>query len=209
MDKRAFRKIVRARTAALDEDYLAASDAGIFENISSLPEFKAAPTVFAYMSVGREISTKAIIDLAVGVDKRICLPRSRDGGEMDFAEPVGGLIPGRFGIPEPDGALPAVEPAPGDMIIVPALCCAPDGRRQGRGGGYYDRFLAAHPDVVSVCPAREKLLCEDVPVEWNDLRPDYVITETRIIKCGRAAAVDSDACRGCQLPGADCTLPGL
>ena len=182
MDKRAYRAAVRAKIAALDAAYLAASDEGICGRLLALPEFAKAGTVFAYFATGREAATAGIIGRALALGKRVCLPRSHGGGAMDFADFSGGLRPARFGIMEPDAALSAVEPAEGDIILVPALCCAPDGRRQGQGGGYYDRFLARFPKVTSACLARERLLDENVPEDWNDVRPDYVITEARIIK---------------------------
>ena len=181
MDKRAFRAAVRARIEALDAEYIAASDAAIGERLLALPEFAEAGTVFAYFSMGREIATGGIIERALAMGKRVCLPRSHAHGLMDFADISGGLSPARFGIMEPDASLSAVEPAEGDIIVVPALCCAPDGRRQGQGGGYYDRFLARYPEAASACLARERLLDEAVPEDWNDIRPDYVITEARII----------------------------
>ena len=182
MDKRAYRAAVRARIEALDAAYLAASDAGICSRLLALPEFAKAGTVFAYFAMGREVATAGIIERALAQGKRVCLPRSHAHGVMDFAGFSGGLRPARFGLMEPDAALSAVEPAAGDIILVPALCCAPDGRRQGQGGGYYDRFLARYPGVTSACLARERLLDENVPEDWNDVRPDYVITEARIIK---------------------------
>ena len=115
---------------------------------------------------------------------------------MDFADISGGTRPARFGIPEPEASLPAAEPAAGDIIVVPALCCAPDGRRQGQGGGYYDRFLARYPGVTSACLAREALLDENVPEAWNDVRPDYVITEARIIKSGPRPAARIEEAAG-------------
>ena len=189
MDKRAFRAAVRAKIAALEPEYLAESDEGIRDRLFALPEFREAGTVFAYFAMGREIATEGIIERALALGKRVCLPRSHEGGVMDFADFSGGLRPARFGLMEPDAGLSAVEPAEGDIILVPALCCAPDGRRQGQGGGYYDRFLARYPKATSACLARERLLDEGVPAEWNDLRPDYVITEERIISPERRAAI--------------------
>lgn len=180
--KKLLREKIRAEIAELDAGYLAESDAGIAKGLLSLAEYKAADAVFAYASVGREISTKAIIRRAVEDGKRVYLPRTRGGGEMDFADISGGLHEARFGIPEPDAALPAAEPAEGDLIVVPALCCDELGFRMGQGGGYYDRFLARYTGAATACLCREALLCEKVPVEWNDMRADYVITEARIIK---------------------------
>lgn len=196
MDKRAYRAAARARIAALDAGYIASSGEAIAARALALPEYIAAGTLFIYASVGREVPTEAIIRDAVERGKRVCLPRTREGGEMDFADISGGTRLARFGIPEPEASLPAEEPAAGDIIVVPALCCAPDGRRQGQGGGCYDRFLARYPGVTSVCLAREALLDENVPEAWNDVRPDYVITEARIIKSGPRPALRIEEAAG-------------
>lgn len=36
------------------------------------------------------------------------------------------------------------------MVLVPCLGFTPDGFRLGYGGGYFDRYLAQHPDVTAV-----------------------------------------------------------
>jgi 5,10-methenyltetrahydrofolate synthetase len=49
------------------------------------------------------------------------------------------------GIPAADGAV--VVP---DVVLVPCLGYTRSGYRLGYGGGYYDRWLAAHPHVTAV-----------------------------------------------------------
>jgi len=49
------------------------------------------------------------------------------------------------GIPAPEGA--AVVP---DVVVVPCLGYTKSGYRLGYGGGYYDRWLAAHPHVTAI-----------------------------------------------------------
>jgi 5-formyltetrahydrofolate cyclo-ligase len=49
------------------------------------------------------------------------------------------------GIGSSDGAM--VEP---DVVVVPCVGFTRDGHRLGYGGGYYDRWLAAHGHVVAV-----------------------------------------------------------
>ena len=49
--------------------------------------------------------------------------------------------------------------------------------RKGRGRGYYDRFLAAHPDVykLGVCPASK--LVEELPLAPWDVPMDAIATD--------------------------------
>jgi 5,10-methenyltetrahydrofolate synthetase len=49
------------------------------------------------------------------------------------------------GIPASDG--PRAVP---DVVLVPCVGYTPDGYRLGYGGGYFDRWLAQHPDVTAV-----------------------------------------------------------
>lgn len=182
--KSALRAKIRAMINELDEAYIKSSDEGIMRNVLSMQEFRSAGVVFAYCSVGRECATRGIIENAAKQGKTVALPRSAPQGVMDFADSSNGLHRARFGIPEPDAGLPALEPGAGDVMIVPALCCDAEGRRLGQGGGYYDRYLERYPRTVTVCICRERLLQEKVPTEWNDKPVAFVITEKRIIKTG-------------------------
>ena len=64
------------------------------------------------------------------------------------------------------------------VILVPGLLFSADGKRLGRGKGFYDRYIAAIP------AEKKALLCgtgfsfqlaPDVPVEPHDRRLDCVI----------------------------------
>jgi 5-formyltetrahydrofolate cyclo-ligase len=119
--------------------------------------WKKYSTILVFLSMENEISTLTLIQLAQIDRKRLFAPRV-EGDNLAFysmAEPVslpsGQLFPslplscGKFGIPEPDpknaAALKAEDfPA---LIITPGLAFDRQGRRLGRGGGYYDRFFAA------------------------------------------------------------------
>lgn len=77
-------------------------------------------------------------------------------------------------IPASDG--PAVVP---DVVLAPCVGFTDAGYRLGYGGGYFDRFLAAHPHVtaVGVAFAFMRLAPGDFHAQPHDRALDLVVTE--------------------------------
>jgi 5-formyltetrahydrofolate cyclo-ligase len=63
------------------------------------------------------------------------------------------------------------------MILVPAVAFTREGARLGRGAGFYDRFLKAHPEALRVGVAFEEQIATDLPEEPWDERMDIVLTD--------------------------------
>ncbi len=98
---------------------------------------------------------------------------------MAVASP-GDLQRGTLGVWVPVSA-PPISPADLDVILVPGLAfAASDGARLGRGGGFYDRFLA-RPEVRArrVGIAFEMQVLPRIPCEPHDLHVDEIVTECR------------------------------
>ncbi|MGO3152488.1 MAG: 5-formyltetrahydrofolate cyclo-ligase [Galactobacter sp.] len=79
-------------------------------------------------------------------------------------------------VPEPVGAQPA-QPADLDLVVVPALQVGHDGTRLGQGGGYYDTFLAAYPQLPTVACVFADEVVAAVPSDPWDATLDAVWTE--------------------------------
>ena len=182
MDKKTFRKSVLAEIEALPADYIEASNAGIRDNFSALPEFQKAHTIFAYISVGREPDTAGIIKAALDAGKTVALPVSLDGGIMQprCIHSLSELVPGKFGIPAPPENAPIIDSGEINLIIVPAVTFDRRGFRLGRGGGYYDRFLQGS-GAFSVGLGRERLI-RPVPLEPHDMSVDCLVTESGVYR---------------------------
>jgi len=179
LDKKTLRTEIKARIAAIDSDYITESDHAIAQNIVSLPEFVSASRVFTYLSIGREVDTREIIEHCLKIGKTLALPFNYENGAMSFACldcPVDELRLGMFGIPTPSEASDKLIPEKGDIILVPALCYDEDFYRLGRGGGYYDRYLSTFR-IFSVGLCREKQLLASVPTDEFDMRVDCIVTE--------------------------------
>jgi 5-formyltetrahydrofolate cyclo-ligase len=71
----------------------------------------------------------------------------RDPAGMEYRGWDGGVPTLRDELGLPTGSGGVVVP---DVVLVPCVGFAVDGWRLGYGGGYFDRWLAAHPHVTSV-----------------------------------------------------------
>ena len=79
-------------------------------------------------------------------------------------------------------SLPAIS-CNGALALVPCLAASRDGVRLGRGGGYYDRFLAHYKGAgLLLCP--EALLLDELPCDDWDARfaPENILTEKGILQ---------------------------
>ena len=143
--------------------------------------------VCAYVPVGAEPGSPAMVDRLRDLCARVLLPVTRTG---DDGSPLplrwGDYIPGklvaaRFGLREP--AEPWMEPeavASASVVLVPALAVDRHGVRLGRGGGYYDRSLAlcaAHTRLVAV--VRDDEVVEELPSDPHDVLMTHALTPRR------------------------------
>ena len=96
-----------------------------------------------------------------------------------WSDPFGlsDLEPGPWGQLQPGAGAETIVP---DAVFVPLLGFTADGHRLGQGGGHYDRWLEAHPNVLPIGLAWDVQLMDSLPVEEHDRRLGAVVTPTRI-----------------------------
>jgi len=72
------------------------------------------------------------------------------------------------------------------LVIVPGIAFDKKGYRIGYGHGYYDRFLKIlKKDVKKIGLAFEIQVVDEIPEEEHDVPVDIVVTEKRVLKCGK------------------------
>lgn len=187
-EKKALRAAIMAQLEALGADKRARLSAAITARFLASPEFRAARTVMAYDSAGAEVDTHAIQCACLEQGKTLCLPRTQRRDRSITAravlDPQHDLLPSRFQFREPAASLPVVPVEQLDLVIVPGIAFDAQGRRLGRGAGYYDRFLATMGSQASLCAlAFNPQLVEAVPAEAHDVPVQLIFTETRVIRC--------------------------
>lgn len=187
-EKQQLRKHIRRMEAALSERYRQESDAAISARLLAMPAYQSAQTVFCFVGTGLEINTRPILENALSTGKQLCVPLCTAPGQMELRQitKLSQLTPGLCGIPEPSPQAPSVRTDDVDFSILPCCTCDHFGHRLGKGGGYYDRFLSLYRGgTVLLC--RERLLWEEIPLEWHDYPVPWVLTERGLYEDGTPA----------------------
>ncbi len=175
----------------------------ITETIRRLIEDNKTKLLLLYASLPEETGTDDIAEYALQNGIELYYPLVQ-GTEMEFyhVHKMADLIPGYRGIREPEklsekycnpyGSKDNAEEDERynsrnnrnsnsgigitDLIIVPGCAFTKDGLRLGYGGGFYDRYLAKHPELYKVGICFKEQLFETLPVDAHDVRMDLIIS---------------------------------
>jgi 5-formyltetrahydrofolate cyclo-ligase len=185
-------------------DLLSASErheksSSAIQNFWSLPEMKRWSTLFVYVNFRSELETLELIRLCLSQGKRVAVPLV-DASTVSMIplliqDPEKDLVPGYYGIPEPDPQKSLrVAAREIDAAVIPGSVFDIQGGRLGYGGGYYDRFLVNDaPQAKRIGLAFEMQVVEKVPVEPHDQPLDILITEKGIVNLPRNTEEPSNA----------------
>lgn len=161
---------LRKRFQALrNQLHSAEKDARIREHVSRL----AGASFFVYYSVKSEVDTHGILSDLLQRGKCVCLPHI-EGRQMIAAPYFGGALPaGMYGIPAPASEQDLLC----EVALVPLLAVDRAGNRLGYGGGYYDRYFAAHPNLFRVGLCYKGQVVDRLPAEPTDVPLHAIVTE--------------------------------
>lgn len=145
-------------------------------------EWQQAGTILSFVPLPTEPDISPALDRALAEGKVLAVPRVLGAGRMEWVvlDSLDSLRPAAYGIREPVGG-PVLDPATlprNSLALVPCLAADRQGVRLGRGGGYYDRFLAQYKGRrLLICPAA--LLADELPREpWDAVfAPGEVLTD--------------------------------
>ncbi|MFD5566986.1 5-formyltetrahydrofolate cyclo-ligase [Streptomyces cadmiisoli] len=190
-DKRTLRREILTVRGRLPADDVRATAAALAERALDLPELSQARTVAAYVSVGSEPGTLALLDTLHTRGVRVLLPVLLPDNDLDWGVYTGpGSLErvrhgGKMALLEPSG--PRLGPdavTAADTVLLPGLAVDARGMRLGRGGGSYDRVLARLADA-GARPALVVLLYDPevvgrVPAEAHDRPVHAVVTPSGV-----------------------------
>jgi len=182
--KEAERQRILARIATIGPETARRAAERMTERLLALPEMVSARRVLACLSFGEEIDTHGLVERLLASGRELYVPRADPRDRMlhvhrypcELERLSFGLCQPRRGDPE----VPAEEiDGTVDLVLVLGLGFDARGIRLGHGGGYFDRFFAAHP-LPSVGLAYEIQVVERLPAEPHDLPMSVVVTDETI-----------------------------
>lgn len=153
MTKQELRKQIRDEIKRLSDADRDTQSLFVCLQILGTAEWQQAQTVMLYDALSDEVSLQLLIDDARGSGKELIIP------DQSASAPV-----------IPDEVLTEV-----DLAIIPGRAFTRNGKRMGRGGGWYDRIL---PKMK--CPrwgvAFNCQIKKEVPTDEWDVKMNKVVT---------------------------------
>ncbi|MGW7070962.1 5-formyltetrahydrofolate cyclo-ligase [Streptomyces sp. NPDC054855] len=190
--KRTLRGEILTVRSRLTRDDAQKAAAVLAERALELPELSGARTVAAYVSVGSEPGTRALLDALHARGTRVLLPVLLGDNDLDWAAYEGAdslapvQHPGKMRLLEPAGRrLGPDAVVAADVVLLPGLAVDARGMRLGRGGGSYDRVLArlgrAGADPALVVLLYDTEVVAHVPQEPHDKPVHAVVTPSGVL----------------------------
>lgn len=160
----------------------------ICEKLIKTDIYNQSKNICIYMPIQNEVDLTHIIKDAWSKNKRVYLPRiinapgdvlySKEDKRMDFFlyTKDTSFITGAYNILEPENDEMLLSTADA-LIVMPGAVFSRDRKRIGYGGGYYDRYLASHPECHTIAVAYSFQVLDDIPCNDYDIKPQLIITE--------------------------------
>ena len=175
---------LRTKIAADERVHL---DRMIADHVREMKEFQEASMIAGYVTDGTEPDVIPLLRDALRRGSEVCLPKW-NGTEYILScvreDGIDRLEPGKWGLMEPVATDPAdLGKICGNLLLlVPGVAFDESFARLGRGGGIYDRFLAAgrRPFALGVFYECQRTLT--LPREEHDAFLDAAVTETGVRK---------------------------
>ena len=183
--KERLRKRVLAAHKGLARARVEVGGQAILEKVLGLEAYRRAKLVHTYVSSKEnEVDTRALIGTCLAQGKRVVVPVVMPSAKTMGHALIDGLdqlVVGPWGLAQPDPAAARWLPAKAriDLVVVPGLAFDRRGHRIGRGGGYYDRFLA-QVQTVKIGLCYDELVLDYIPGAPHDVPVDMVVAETAI-----------------------------
>ncbi|WP_418923832.1 5-formyltetrahydrofolate cyclo-ligase [Dialister hominis] len=181
--KKGLRQKMLAMRRALSANETESRSFSLKENILSLPEYKNAKKIMAFLAMKGESNLDGFIRQALLDGKEVyipvCLPeRQMEAGRLIDMEH---FEKGPLGLRNLPAGYEVTSPESLDLVLIPGLAVSQEGIRLGMGAGYYDRYLARVPFEKRVAALWDFQVIPDIPSEPFDQKIAKIVTDKSVI----------------------------
>lgn len=181
--KKGLRQKMLAMRRALSANETESRSSSLKENILSLPEYKNAKKIMAFLAMKGESNLDGFIRQALLDGKEVyipvCLPeRQMEAGRLIDMEH---FERGPLGLRNLPAGYEVTSPESLDLVLIPGLAVSQEGIRLGMGAGYYDRYLARVPFEKRVAALWDFQVIPDIPSEPFDQKIAKIVTDKSVI----------------------------
>jgi 5-formyltetrahydrofolate cyclo-ligase len=187
MEKPALRRRYCDLREALPAEELEAASRDVCQRLAEWPPLCDARVVLSYLAFRGEIDLSRLFEQLARI--RWLVPRIAAHRLVLHPYDPTRLVRHRFGMWEPDPALPTVDPATVDIVLVPGVAFDRRGGRLGFGGGYYDRLLPLTRGL-RVGVTHTACLVDEIPCREHDQRMDWVVTPHELVRAATEECAD-------------------
>lgn len=182
-DKSKLRSTIRAALKRISPAVRAVESAALCKRLNV--RIRSARSILFFAPLPNEPDIWPLVSEALATGKLVALPRFLSKTQAYVAcrvlNPQTDIEIGKFGIREPSARCAEVPLNQLDFILVPGVAFDLNGRRLGRGKGFYDRLLAQVRGVTCGVAFDEQILGE-VPAGPHDVGLNCILTPTRWVE---------------------------
>jgi 5-formyltetrahydrofolate cyclo-ligase len=159
----------------------------VARHLVTSPEYARCGRLVVYAALDDELPLTHVIAHALEEGRPLLWPRVVEGARLTFSriDRVESLVASRYGVREPPAGSATEALGPDVLVLVPGVAFDVLGARLGRGGGVWDRTLAAAPGAAVMGVGYELQVIERLPCEPHDVPLDALSTEAGIRRFAR------------------------
>jgi 5-formyltetrahydrofolate cyclo-ligase len=190
--KAEMRASLRAQLKSLSREERTAQSEQACSLLQKQAVWRNSCSILFYSPLRDELDLSPLWEVAASERKIIALPRFIAEQNVYEARRLENhsqsLVPGRFGILEPKPECHTFPLNQLDLVLIPGVAFDLNGRRLGRGKGFYDRLLR------QVCGTKcgaafDQQIQPHVPAEPHDIYLNCILTPTRWLSFSQSMAL--------------------
>lgn len=176
MTKKELRELVRAKKRQLSEQQIVSASERLGALLRESPAYQSARSIYGYLAFNQEVRTMPMLEQAQKDGKRVAVPKVF-GAEMRFIwlDDLNAVSSGYYNIPEPIANEPVADDETA-LVLMPGLAFDAQGHRCGYGGGFYDRYLAAHTAHTTLAMCYDFQMFDHLDTDDFDIPVDIVLS---------------------------------